>query len=100
MFIFEDERIEWIDKSSYTTISSVITFFSNPLAQGEAVPNNGSVIVAGDKVFFLTKGKRIKTINYVLGVDQVEIGDISNSADVGITKFLDEQLNDDLSQTV
>lgn len=49
---------------------------------------------------FLTKGKRIKTINYVLGVDQVELGDLSNSVDVGITKFLDEQLNDDLSQTV
>ena len=100
LFIFEENRIEWIDKSSYTTISSVVTFFSNPLAKGEAVPNNGSVIVAGDKLFFLTKGKRIKSINYVVGVDQVEIADISNTPDVGITKFLDEQLNNDLSATV
>ena len=33
MFIFEEDRIDWIDKSSFTTISGVVNFFSNPFAQ-------------------------------------------------------------------
>jgi hypothetical protein len=97
LFIFQEDRIEWINRSSYTTIGGVTTFYTNPFAFGEAVVSPTCAVVAGDKLFFLTKSKKIKTINFVVGVDQVEIGELSDDPATGITDFMDS-LNDDQSQ--
>ncbi len=98
LVIFTEKSIEWIDRSSYTTIGSVLNFYPNPMAQGEKLANNRSVVTAGDKIFFLTADKKIKTIDYLQGVDDIRVGDLSDDEKVGIPNFMNS-LNDDLSKS-
>lgn len=97
IFIFQDGRIDWIDKSSYTTIGGVTTFFRNPLALGDKVASKDCAVAAGDKLFYMTDRKRIRTVGYAVGVDQPEIGDLSEDPAVGIQLWLDRNLSDDQS---
>lgn len=57
-------------------------FFETPLAQNEEAVNNRCVVVAGDRIFFLTTRKKIKTVNYIQGIEQPEIGELSDDPDV------------------
>ena len=98
LFIFQSDRIEWINRNSYTTIAGSLAFYTNPFAKGEQIASPSSAIVAGDKILYLTKSKKIKAINYAVGVDQVEISQISDDPITGINDFM-ATLNDDLSQT-
>ncbi len=45
----------------------------------------------------MTKQKKIKTINYIQGIEQPEIGELSDDDKVGITDFM-ESLDDDQSE--
>ena len=100
LFIFQENRIDWIGKSSYTTIGGVTTFSPSSLSKGDTLASKDAAVVAGDKVVFLTSNLRVKTIGYALGVDQPEIGSLSEPADnpeVGIQKWLDDNLHADQS---
>lgn len=97
--IFTEKSIEWIDRSSYTTIGGVLNFYPNPMAQGEKLANSRCAVGAGDKIFFLTADKKIKTIDYVQGISDIRVGELSDDEQVGIPNFMNN-LNDDLSDSV
>jgi len=97
IFIFQEDRIEWLSRSSYVTIAGSLKWTPNPFATGEQIASPTSPIVVGDKVLYLTKAKKIKAINYAVGVDQVEISNISDDPVTGINDFMDS-LDDDQSQ--
>lgn len=97
IFIFQDGRIDWIDKSSYVTIGGAAAFFRNPLAIGDRVASKDCAVAAGDKLFYMTDRRRIRTVNYALGVDQPEVGDLSEDPEVGIQLWLDNNLHSDQS---
>ena len=66
IFIFQTDRIEWINRNSYTTIAGSLKFYTNPFASGEPIASPKAPIVAGDKILYLTKSKKIKAINYAV----------------------------------
>lgn len=68
------------------------------MAQGEKLANSRCAVGAGDKIFFLTADKKIKTIDYVQGIDDVRVGELSDDEKVGIPNFMNN-LNDDLSKS-
>lgn len=45
LFIFREGAIEWLNRSSYTTIGSIASFYTNPLAEGETIASPTSAIV-------------------------------------------------------
>lgn len=97
LFVFQEGRIDWLGKSSYVTIGGVTTFYPSSLSMGDTLASKDAAIVAGDKVIFLTSQLRVKTIGYALGVDQPEIGSLSEDPQVGIQKWMDENLHADQS---
>lgn len=99
LIIFTEKSIEWIDRSSYTTIWWVLNFYPNPLAQWEKLANSRCVVSAWDKVFFLTADKKIKTIDYIQWISELRIWELSDDEQVGIPNFMNS-LNDDLSKSV
>lgn len=99
LIIFTEKSIEYIDRNSYTTIWWVLNFYPNPLAQWEKLANSRSIVSAWDKVFFLTADKKIKTIDYIQGIDDLRVWELSDDEKVGIPNFMNS-LNDDLSKSV
>lgn len=99
LIIFTDKSIEYIDRNSYTTIWWVLNFYPNPIAQWVKLANNRCCPSAWEKVFFLTADKKIKTIDYIQGIDDLKVWDLSDDEKVGIPNFMNN-LNDDLSDSV
>lgn len=99
LVIFTDNSIEYIDKSSYVSIWWILNFYPNAIAQWVKLANNRCCISAWEKVFFLTANKKIKSIDYIQGIDDLKVWDLSDDIETGIPNFMNS-LNDDLSQSV
>lgn len=99
MFIFTTKSIEYIEQGSYVTIWWVLNFYPKPLSEWEPLVNNRCAVAVWDKVFFLTKDKKIKTIKYIQWIDNVVVWDLSDDEKVWIPKFMNN-LNDDLTWAV
>lgn len=97
LFIFTEESIEYISKDSLQKIGWKAWFVTYPFSQGDDIVNDACVVTAGSKVFYLTNYKEIKAINYVQGVDRLEVGSLSDVDEVSVQKTLNNLLHDDLS---
>lgn len=78
LFVFTETSLEYVDQSSFAQVGDVGAFYTKPLA-GENIPaSNDSVVVFDDAVFYLTKQGKIKSVNFVPGKTEPEIGEISD----------------------
>lgn len=98
LYIFTDKTIEFIDKWSLTDVWGAVSFYTSPIWRGEQLASHRSIVSAWDKVFYITKSKKIKTINYLQGSVELAIWDLSDRKDQSIQAYMDN-LNDDLSWT-
>lgn len=97
LFIFTEDSIEFISKASLQTIGGQAWFVTEPFSQGDDIVNDNCVVAAWSKVFYLTNNKEVKAVNYVKGVDRLEVWSLSDVDSVSIQKTLNNLLNDDLS---
>jgi len=96
LYIFTDKTIEFIDKWSLTDVWWAVSFYSSPIWRWEELSTNRSIVSAWDKVFYITKSKKIRTINYQPWSVELMIWDLSDRKDQSIQWFMDS-LDDDLS---
>ncbi len=57
--------------------------------------SNNSVTAANNTVFFLTKDNKIKTINYIPGIPNSQVWELSNLEDNSIQQYIDDNLHAD-----
>lgn len=50
--------------------------------------SNLAVVAAGDKIFTITKNLQVQTVNYVAGVTNAQIGELSARPVIGIREFM------------
>ncbi|PZM87353.1 MAG: hypothetical protein DLD55_01745 [candidate division SR1 bacterium] len=62
---------------------------SIPIAGANALANPNMVVKADDKLFFWTQDNQMKSLNYVQGVSEDAVGDISHREDMSIKGFID-----------
>jgi len=98
VFIFTEKTVEYLDKGSLAAVGSYQTFITSPLSLENQPASHRSVVAADDVVFFLTKTKQIKTLNYTPGVTESQIGELSSRPGRSIQEFLN-LLDDDQSQS-
>jgi len=98
LFIFTENRVEYIGKDSLQTIWWVATLISTPIGDGGRLASYRSVVTAGNKVFYLTKNKTINTLNYASWTVEPEIGVLTDEPVFKITKYL-ANLDDDQSNS-
>jgi len=96
LFIFTENRIEYVGKNSLQTIWGVASLISTPIGDGWQLASYRSVVSAGNKVFYLTKNKTINTLNYASWTIDPEIWVLTDEPVFKITKYLDN-LDDDQS---
>ena len=96
LFIFTENRIEYVSKESLQTVWWVATLISTPVGDWWQLASYRSVISAGDKVFYLTKNNTINTLNYASGTVDPAIGILTDEPVFKITKYL-ENLDSDQS---
>lgn len=94
LFVFTERTIEIITTQSIQSWNTI----SSPVAQWEFLASYGSVIAAGKMVLFLTKSKKIKTLDYTPGITQPLVGELSDRPITWIDLFM-QWLSDDQSQS-
>ena len=98
LYVWTDKTIEFIDKWSLTDTWWVVSFYTSPIWTWEELASHRSIVSAWEKVFYITKAKKIKTINYLQWSVELAIWDLSDRKDQSIQGFMDG-MNDDLSET-
>lgn len=88
VFVFTEKSVEYLDRTSITEISWVTSFYTQPIANDNIPASNNAVVVANDRIFFFTATRGVKTINYISGVTELEIGNLSGRKDASIEWFL------------
>lgn len=88
LFIFTENRVEYIDKTSLQTIWGVATLISTPIGDGGELASYRSVIAAWDKVFYLNKSITINTVNYASGTIDPALWILTDEPVFKITKYL------------
>ena len=99
LFIFtERDWIRYISKE--TTVSAWWLTATDTLpisgSSGNIPASHRAVVKADELVFFFTTTKQIKSLNYVQGITEVQVGNISERASQSIRDFMDT-LDDDQS---
>lgn len=77
VFIFCEESIEIMGRETAQVSWSIVSLSTRKIWQADQIANKNLHATVGDKVFFFTKSKQIKTINYEPWIDNPEIGTIS-----------------------
>lgn len=93
LWIFTETTIEYISKDSLTTEWWIASLYSIPVWYWWQLNNNNCIVWAGDKIFYLTKDKKIRSILYKEWIIQEQIGDISDVPLIWIDDLL-QWLND------
>lgn len=93
LWIFTSETIEYIGRDNLTTTGGIASLFSIPISKGDIVMNPDCITGANEFIFYLTKGKKIKTINYREGNPTPQVAVISDAID----EFMQNNLHDDQS---
>jgi hypothetical protein len=92
--VFTTDTIEYIGRDNLTTTGGIASLFTIPIAKGDRLMNPDCVAGANEFIFYLTKGKKIKTLNYREGNPNPQVAVISDDID----EFMQSQLHDDQSQ--
>ena len=98
LYIFCDKTIEILSQASLSTVWWVPIFTTLPIGDGDTVASHRSIVAAGNIIFYLTKNRRIKTINYIPWIENQKIGELSDRAQQSINGFM-ERLDEDQSDS-
>ena len=98
LFIFTENRVEYVGKDSLQTIGWSATLISTPIGDWWQLASYRSVIAAWDKVFYLTKNNTINTLNYAPWTIEPAIWVLTDEPVFKITKYLDN-LDEDQSES-
>lgn len=96
MFIFTEDKIEYIWKDSLQTIGSVATLVSTPIGSGWQPASQGSIVAAWSMIFYLTKNNTINTVDYAQWTVEPTIWTLTNEVQLKITNYL-KNLDEDQS---
>lgn len=93
--IFTATTIEYISRDTLTTVWWTASLFSVPIASWDILLNSRMVASANEYIFYFTKSRKIKTINYIQWNPVPQVAIISEE----IEEFLDNELSDDQSSS-
>lgn len=97
LFIFTENRVEYIGKDSLATIGDSASLISTPIGDGWQAASPRSIVAAWNKVLYLTKNNTINSLNYIEWTDQPEIGIVTDKIQLKISKYLDNLDSDQSS---
>ena len=100
LYVFCEDTIETLWVNSAVTVGSIVSLFTQPIGDGDRIAWPRAGVSVGNKIFYLTKTKSIKTINYIPWIANPEIGDLDNTAGASILWFMQRELNADQSKAV
>lgn len=86
LFVFTEDTIEILGEGQS---GDVLTITSVPIAWSNQPVNPRMVVKADDIVFFWTKENQMKSLNYMQGVTETVVGDISHRQNLSIKDFID-----------
>lgn len=78
VFIFCEESIEIMGRETAQVSWSIVSLSTRKIWQADQIASKNLHATVWDKVFFFTKSKQIKTINYAPWIENPEIGTISD----------------------
>lgn len=96
LWIFTEDYVEYLDESTAQLVWSTANIFSVRFAEWQNIFNNNCIVAVGSKLFFVTKGKKIKSIGYKQWVSELQIGNVSDPdspEEVGIDQFMDTEIS-------
>jgi len=96
LFIFTENKIEYIWKDSLQTIWDNPTLITTPVWDGWKLNNYRCAVSAGDKILYLTKTNSINTLNFVPWTVDPWIGTLTDQPAFKITQYL-KNLDEDQS---
>jgi hypothetical protein len=96
---FTKSKIQRVDKSNVTTTGGVTSPYAIEFAQGYDLASHDSIVNAGQVIMFLTKNKKIGTINYKGTVTEPQMSIISDTPWMSIDGFMQSELVDDQSES-
>ena len=82
LYVFTQKKVEYLADWQTTNWLSI------PLWQGGNPINNLCIVASGEKIFYITKKLEIETINYVSGINDAQVGKLSNQKLVNIKEYL------------
>ena len=86
LFVFTEDTIEILGEGES---GGILTITSVPIAWSNQPVNPRMVVKADDIVFFWTKENQMKSLNYMQGVTETVVGDISHRQNLSIKDFID-----------
>ena len=92
--IFTETTLEYISRDNLTTAGGISSLFSVPIASGDELITPDAVCAANEFIFYMTKTRRIKTVNYVQGNPVPQVAVISEE----INEYLQSELAEDNSE--
>ena len=76
LFIWTDKSIDYIDKQALAADAR----YTVQIAGTNTPASPDLVVSADDKIFFWTDDNRCKTLNYIAGITEAVVGDLTNRA--------------------
>ncbi len=98
LWIFTNDTIEYISRNNLSNVGGVASLFSLPLWQWSQLSSHDSVVGAGDKIFYLTRDKKIRSIGFKPGIVDPQLWDLSDVPLTGIDWYMND-LADNQSQS-
>lgn len=91
LWIFTDKTIEYIGQNSLAESWGIQSLYATPIGQGDELLNADCTTNANEFIFYVTKSRKIKTVNYVQGNIVPQIAVISDPID----DILQQRLHED-----
>jgi len=88
LYIFTEEKVEFLWANSLQNVSWSATFISQPLWIWDGVINAKSIAASWDKIFYITKNLVLNTVNYIQWTDSAQIGELSMVPIVSFREFM------------
>lgn len=88
LYVFTTDTVEFLWANSLQNVAWSATFISTPLWESGELMNQFSLTSHWDKIFYLTKNKKIKTVNYIWGTASPSIWDLSSRDIVSMDEYL------------
>lgn len=98
LYVFCEDSIETLWQWNATTVGGIVTLFTQPIWDGDRLASPRVCVSVWNKIFYITKSRSIKTINFIPWIADPEIGDLTDIPWTSIRGFMDRELNIDQSK--
>lgn len=88
LFVITEKKVEFLGANALQNVAGSAAFISTPIGMGGNPVTNLSVVASGDKIFYLTKNLEIQTVNYISGVENAQIGNLSARPIISVKELL------------